>query len=340
MGEVLHEVVPGDTVEIVLRNSGGRLLAARCESDVPWLEVDRTRIRLDGGDSTILTVRVKAEALKATTPRGLVRIRASAQDARIGFHLLRRRWELWRWAVAILAGVVPVLVTAAVVVTYETRAREEVVLEPLSGVLVVPELPEDAVDTKVRDRPVATPAPGTLRVRVNPTSEAILVNGVVVGSGEVLGLSRPPRGSIRLITRHHNFVTDVRDVEVSDDGLDITVNLQLERRLSFRPTPDLTRGAVATRGDEDAIDTRSDSIDACLRAGSEAGEFYTGTLLVHVDPQGRAVGMELHGDRADEPAVHACVERQAATFVVGELQEGDFATVRYDYTVSAGDLTP
>ena len=40
------------------------------------------------------------------------------------------------------------------------------------------------------------------------------------------------------------------------------------------------------------------------------------------------------GDRTDEPLVRDCLVRQAAAIYIHPLDDGDYATVRYDYEIS------
>ncbi|MFT5460513.1 MAG: hypothetical protein ACI9K2_007032, partial [Myxococcota bacterium] len=327
--------------EVMVRNSGGQVLEAEVTSPAPWVRVYPTVFRIDGGDSTLVQITVGDRESIHQSEHAEVRIRAGEQEVVISLDVTPLKAEVWRWGVAVLAGVVPVLVVAALVLTYEARRLEaERPAEPLSGVLVIPELPQPKATPTAApeaDRDLAPPPPGALRVRVRPRAEAILVNGVVVGSGDEVLLARPPVGDVQIVARHRNFRTFNQLVQLGEEGLDLDLELALERRLDFAPRPEMTRGSVSLQKGEAALGAIAGSLDACIRRGSLAGSFLAGTITVHVDVLGRAIGMDVEGDRAGEPQVMTCLEREVATLMLGDLGEGDYATLRYDYTVSAGE---
>ena len=332
-GDDSYELHPGDKVNIALRNRGQGRLEIRTRATAAWLQVEPERLSLLGGQRQILTVTASPTA--PPRARAELVLQSDLQTVRVAFVCQPRRSDVWKLAAAVIAGVVPVLVFAAAGLTLEAQNKTMVSEDLTPGMLVVPELPDpDGA------RPVPSsvaPPPGSLRIRVKPRAESVLVNGVPVGKGTEVIVPRPPRGTAVVVARHRNFRSQTRTIEIGSVGANLELELPLERPLTLLPSRDQRRGSASSASLAEAINRQADAIDTCIRQGSPAQTFLTGTVEVHVNAGGRPVGMSMTGDRADEKTIYTCVEQQAATLFLDELGDGDYATVRYDYTISSGE---
>jgi hypothetical protein len=99
------------------------------------------------------------------------------------------------------------------------------------------------------------------------------------------------------------------------------------------PTDDMQRAALDQDIARRVMTSRTRELDECIRQGAPSGFGATGSLRIHVGEDGRTVGVELD-EGVNSPSVLRCVERQAALLQFPALQEGTYATLRYDYAVA------
>ena len=76
------------------------------------------------------------------------------------------------------------------------------------------------------------------------------------------------------------------------------------------------------------------AMNDCARGSSSNDEEASGSVRIHLAASGKAIGAEVSGAGAFDPAVEDCLRRQAAAVIFPPLDEGDYATVRYDYQVT------
>lgn len=180
--------------------------------------------------------------------------------------------------------------------------------------------------------------PSTLRVEIDPWSEAVKLDGEQVGSGRRVTLKDLDSKPHVLEVTQPNFQPYKRELTEADlDAGILRVELQQDRRLDFRPTDEMRRTSIPQDEASKVFSQRSSSIDACIERVVQPGSVLTGAIRVHIDKGGLASGLETQGKHTDSRDVARCLERQAAALVFSPLQNGDYATVRYEYTVTAAD---
>ena len=178
-------------------------------------------------------------------------------------------------------------------------------------------------------------AGGSVRINVDPLAAAIQLDGVTIGSGEGVIVDNLPAGPVTLQVNHPAFKPYTRELNSIDRELGkIDVVLDLATPLNFVPGKDLKRGAFSQEEAAAVVGARAAGFDKCVRRSAEAGQILTGTIRVHISRDGHAVGMEVEGKNTERPEVNKCLARQAAVITFDRLKEGDYATVRYNYSVT------
>jgi hypothetical protein len=319
LGDPTRDLWVDSAVEVTtieIRNGGDQRLVGSVESDEPWLEVEPFEL---GGELKLQTIMVRVHPSRITEYPACAVVRIDAGgggQASVGF-TVNRRVRLQKLVLALSAMLVAVVVVL-VGIKVVGWVQEELASQP-------PPSPEPMLQAR---------EPSGMRLTVDPGAENVFVNGVSVGYGTEVVLPEPMDLRGKLMVRHPNFRTWVRDVPLGDASQHMVVRLELERRMDFVPTDDLVKGSVRQRDAQEVMGPRSASMDACIQRVASSGDFLTGTVRVHIEASGRAAGMDVQGDRVDDPVVRACLEREAAAISFSPLRDGDYATVRYDYTVT------
>jgi len=176
---------------------------------------------------------------------------------------------------------------------------------------------------------------GGFEIIVDPYADEIQVQGESIGGGERVVLDVLPPGPVTLQISQPGFRPYARSLNNIDRDLGrVNVVLELDEPLDFEPERHMKRGAFSQEEANAVVGTRATAFDRCVRKSADPGEILTGTIRVHIDKSGRAVGMQVEGKNTDRPVVQKCLERQAAVLVFRPLNEGDYATVRYSYSVT------
>lgn len=174
-----------------------------------------------------------------------------------------------------------------------------------------------------------------LTIQIDPSADDVLLNSQSVGSGSVVYVANPPTGGVKLRVSQRNFRTYEQQITVpADQALEVPVMLELTEAMDFKPTAQMIQGTLDQEVVQKVMKPRSKAMDACIAIAAEPGKTMSGTVRIHIRQSGRAQGVEMEGDGINDPRVRTCLTRQAAAVYVHPLEEGDYATVRYDYQVT------
>jgi hypothetical protein len=288
------------STEIRLRNAGDVRWSGRVSTDEGWLIAQPTRLDPNKREQ-VITVRINPRDLFESPGLGNVTIQTdTGERVSIAFEVTKTA-NLLPFAIA--AGAVALLGLVAFV----AFAAFQLLGEP-------------------------SPAKG-LTITVDPTSEAIPLDGEKVGSGSQVNVPAPNAGQVTITVVQSNYRTHEQVVTL-DPGRTtmVPVTLQLARDLDFRPAPDM-RNANLGKGAAKKIPRAA--LDQCIRAGQ--GGALAGQVRIYIGPDGKAAGITIEGDEIEDPAVVRCLTRHAATVRFPPLKDGDFAAVRYDFEVTGAN---
>lgn len=303
-GDPLRElrVFARPAVEVLsIRNIGDEPMHGTVTADVSWLRVSPARIDPEVKEQRFELV-VDPSAMASGTSTGRVKVATDGGDATVEVRVRRLSPALALLTTVAVVGVVPVG------------------LGCLALLLFV----------------LAGPGSSGLTIHVDPAATEVRLDGQLIGHGSVVHVEEPPLGEVTLSVRHPNFHDHASEIVIERGrARTVDVRLELARDMDFRPTEKMARGELDGGKAREVVGARSASIDRCLSAAAEPGQVLTGTLRVHVGPDGNAVGFDVQGQRVDRPDVLQCLAREAAAVTFPPLERGDYATVRYDYTVTA-----
>lgn len=179
-------------------------------------------------------------------------------------------------------------------------------------------------------------ADGPLIIEVDPGAEVIELAGQVIGSGRRIEVADPPIGEVMLKARQRNFQEFAQQVRIGPDAPNlIPVRLVLDADMSFVPDARTRRGELDQTRVGSVMGPISAAMNDCLGGRSDLSE--DGAVRIHVGRDGVAIGAEFEGSAEKDPVIQQCLKRQAARVVVPPLSDGDYATVRYEYSVDAKD---
>jgi len=292
------------THSIVVKNTGTGKMPGRITSDRDWLEVGRSRLDPDAAQQEINIV---------VHPRQMRRSRGTALVTVVTDHGERR----------------------AITVNVERRSAPiglilgggVVVLAGLGGAAWALGFFDGSADGP-GDRPAAA---ATLEIRVDPTSDAVLMNNEVIGSGDRVLLEEgfPVGRPFRLTTRLDGFTTDERTVTVPKDGSEIVVvDLVLEDDLNAVPDPSMSKVRVDLEAFRHQLTKRDEAIQGCFIDGLPhmAGKDAELTVDLTVNGKGKLIRFEKRSANFGSPTVEECVRRQlrATQF---PLLGGDYGVV-------------
>lgn len=175
-------------------------------------------------------------------------------------------------------------------------------------------------------------------IRVDPFATSVRLDGKDLGSGEMFLARMRPNQEYTLEAVHPNFRTLKETISIEPTTTELEVRLEQTAPMDFEPREAQRRSSVPQAEASRVFSDRSRAIDDCLRRVVLADEVLTGAIRIHVDAGGYPIGMETQGKHTDDPGVRQCLLRQAAALVFSPLQNGDYATIRYEYTVTATPL--
>lgn len=298
LGEPVRTIAVGrtDTVtSIRIRNGGSEALTGRLSCDQPWVSLNPWQIDPSRGEQDI-QVTFHGERLDGSGGTAVVTIATDrGERATVTFHAQRSQLGKVLAGVALLVGLV-----GAVGAAY-----------------------------------VWTRGPSALEITVDPWAEEVTIAGRALGSGNRFVVPSPPTGTLVRITQPNFAPAEVPVTEEARNAGLLSVTLDQTRRLSFVPKDPLRRTSVPQDEASRLFQERSAAIDGCIRPLVKPDSVLTGSIKVHIDRDGMAAGLEAQGKHTDEASVAKCLERQAAALTFEPLVNGDYATVRYEYTVTA-----
>jgi len=302
LGDPIRYVQVGSstvTRTINIRNGGDQAMGGQVSRDEPWLIVETQDIDPNLKEQGIV-IHISPELMEGDRATGTVTIQTDSGDrATVLFDVQR-------------IGVARRLVqfVAAVLIVVAVSAFAGWGLNAMT-------------------------AGGSVQINIDPYAAVIQLDGVTIGSGEGVIVDNLPAGPVTLQVTHPAFKPYSRDLNKIDRGLGkVDVVLELLAPLEFVPTKNMKRGAFSQEKASQVVGARAAGFDRCVRQSAEVGQILTGTIRVHISPQGKAVGMEVQGKNTDRPEVNKCLARQAAVIAFDPLKEGDYSTVRYNYSVT------
>ena len=287
------------TTEVQVRLTGEG--AARVSTDQPWLIAEPSRLPA-GAEQVTLKLRIDPQGMLADTSIGTLTVQTEqGERANVGFEVIR------------VPGVAPPMVIGSVMLV------ACVSLAAIVGSLAAYYTPL---------------APTSLTINVDPVADAIRIEGVNVGSGTQVRLDEPRTGRITIEANRRRFLPFVDTIQVHQgEDTEVDVVLQLESPLDFRPTEEMQRSALDQSTAQRVMAPHTRALDGCIRQGLARGDSVAGSIRIHVGEDGETRGLEVD-EPVRPPPIYACVERYVALLVFPALQNGDYATIRYDYTVT------
>jgi len=176
--------------------------------------------------------------------------------------------------------------------------------------------------------------PNELVISIDPLAETVLVDGVEVGSGAEVVIDNPGRPVV-IEARHPRFKNGKHDLSVDDwrEGR-VDLVLDLAEPLDFEPDDSMRRASISADKAQQVMMERAAGFDRCIAQTASEGEVLTGTVRVFLGSDGRAVGMNAEGKNTERTELLDCFARQAVVVDVGRV-DGDYATIRYQYSVVA-----
>jgi len=303
LGDPVRRIQVGSspvTLKIEIRNGGDVPMGGQVTRDEPWLVVETPEIDPARKEQTIL-VHISPAELVGKADTGRITLETHTGE-RATVVVEVERISGWR-RVAQFAAVLIACVGLALV----------------SGWLIGAFM-HDA---------------GTLEILVDPQAADIRIQGQLVGSGERVLLEDLPTGPVTLQVSQPGFKPYTRSLNSIDRDLgQVRVVLEVAEGLDFVPDKKMKRGAFSQEEANAVVGTRAAGFDRCVRQSAEPGQILTGTIRVHIDQTGRPVGLQVDGRNTERTEVRKCLERQATALSFRPLAEGDYATVRYSYSVT------
>lgn len=291
--QTLHVSATPVTVSIEVRNAGELPLHGEVTASHPWLKVLTTALKPDAKQQAV-RVQIDPARLEGRST-GFVEVATKGgEQARVEFDVVPKPAQLV--APALLGGGLAVVLLLVVGVWFA-----------MSG--------SDAYE-----------------IRVDPWATEVLIDGRVVGKGHRIVLDEPPLGEATVTVRHPNFRPWVKDVLV-EGGATLEVDLALDAPMDFRPTPELKVADLDHQVAVTVMEAFQSGLDRCLRSGVAGPNGVSGVVRIYVGKEGRAIGYDLEGSATDSPAIRECLRRQTAGPLFPPLANGDYATVRYDFSI-------
>jgi hypothetical protein len=181
-------------------------------------------------------------------------------------------------------------------------------------------------------------APSSLDIQIEPWATEIVINGQAVGPGGGTHIAEATY-PLAISVSHPNFEAWNTTLQGPPADDILAISLKLSNAMTFVPgkplqNPPLRRVTVPKTEARDIVGARGPHFDACISAAAGEAEVLAGALWVHVGKDGVANGMVLEGAALDKPGVKTCLQRQAAAIVLNPLEGGDYASVRYNYSVT------
>ena len=301
------------TSEFRVRATTRRPLSGSITSDVPWLTVQQSRLDPTVVEQSVI-IEIDPRQMRSSRATGTVTLDTDlGERASIQYNVERSPALTWLGLAAASLGALA-----------------------LAGVTLVfmgPNLFGPSVAKR-------------LTITVNPSSEKVLLDGQLIGSGSRIMVEQPTIGTSELSVHQMNFEDYRKSVELqAGRETFVTVTLKQTQAMDYRPTNADTGVTLTQAAAERAIPTSG--FKKCLKR-SKSTQDASGAVLVYVCSKldGAACGVVLEGD-AFAPGVlnngiSTCLKRHAATTRVApsDLDGGDYAALRYRFTVSSQRTEP
>jgi len=165
-----------------------------------------------------------------------------------------------------------------------------------------------------------------LEILVDPSSEAILINGKKVGSGSRAYEQALPLGLLQLDVVQSNFAPHRSFIEMEPGitKLEI-VQLKLTSQMDFRPSPDMTLDKTIKIEDIQAKIPDQQMFE-CMKERTMMREGVN-KVIIYLGQDGKAAGVDIEGPISKDSVVNNCLTRQAATISHLPLTGGDYAVL-------------
>lgn len=289
------EVVGRKPAELVVRVRllGELPVAARVMTDDPWLTVSPDRLSPRKREH-LLTVTVHGDKMFNDEDRSAVRLFNDLGE-QVEIEVSARRSVNWNGLV--IAGFAALGVVGLGLATWLIISA----LTPSSAAF--------------------------LQVIVDPTAEAIVLDGDKIGSGQIARIANPATGPHKLTVVQRNFEPYEATITLqADEGRTIEVPLRLSSSLDFRPHPDAKKGRIA---DPLALDPVRVRMEKCTAQTPRDHAPYALVATMSFERDGAVAGVRLASNDHVPTEVAVCLRRTMAAGQV-EVVDGDWTDVTMD----------
>ena len=171
----------------------------------------------------------------------------------------------------------------------------------------------------------------SLTIRVDPSSETVLLDGRFVGRGPAVRIPRPLAGPHEINVLHHNFDDESLTVElVADEDRIVNVRLGLSGPLNYKPPPEAREHLLPEDPEKRASLERQ--FQPCVAKTPRGHRPYRGNVTIYLGPGGQVLGVHFEGHNPVPAVVATCLKRQAATVRYPRLEDGDYAVLNAEFS--------
>ncbi len=187
-------------------------------------------------------------------------------------------------------------------------------------------------------------APGgqvSVEIQVDPTAERVVLNGAEVGSGSMVTVSEIAAGEATLEIEQTNFKPYTSKLDLTDGNNVVNVRLEPARAFDYAPAEDARQASLDPDFVQRSMTPRKAAMDGCVAEadiGGQPGD--EGVVRIYVGPDGVPMGVQIEGAESGNAALADCFTRQAAAALFHPFKDGDYAVVRYGYTLKPEANTP
>ena len=280
--------------QIRIRNRGSEAMTGRITTEELWIELSQHHIEPTQPEQTI-DVTFRRDLIPSRTAEGSVQITTDqGESATITYRVVQRSSAKLVLAGALLVGLLSL--SAWVVGVFERPIDVDFVVEPMAA--------------------------------------EFLLDGVSKGSGTNFGAIAMQRAPHSVVIHHPNFETLQRTF-APEELTDGPVHLKLiqKKAMDFQPHDGLKKGNLNQLEAQAIVSKRGPAFIECIRQAVPPGEILEGRIRIHIEPSGLAAGITIDGAPPEDPVALSCIERQAAAVQLSPISDGDYATVRYNYSV-------
>ncbi|MFT7519419.1 MAG: hypothetical protein ACI9MC_001560 [Kiritimatiellia bacterium] len=304
IGDAVRDVIVTGrtgTIDLYVRLLGDLPIAASVTTDDDWLTVEPQRLAPEVREH-VLRVTIDARKMFNDTDDGNVLIYNDIGD-QVGVHIRATRRFNWY----------PYLLTSAIL----TSLLAILALSVVSVQSLVPSLfPSQA---------------SSLTIQIDPSSDAVLLDGQPVGSGKTIRIDHPEATKHEIIVLMTNFKDFKVEIELrSEEDHILPVRLELNDPLNNRPQPEAKEQILP----EDAEKRRAleNQFQPCIAKTPQNYHAYDGKIIIYLGRDGQVQNIEFMGNTSIPAAVATCLRRQAATVRYPRLKNGDYAVMKAEFS--------